>query len=88
MIKIALNTAIITNFLKKYFFPLIFGIFLIVLVSDLIFIFMQIRNNPIDPSKIVSREQKIDQSAYDQVIERDHARKASDKNINNLNNPF
>lgn len=88
MKKITLNTTFLTNFLKKYSSLIIIGLFSLILIFDLVFIFFQIKNNEIDPSKVVSREQKIDQAAYDQVLERDKNKKTPVENITELNNPF
>ena len=88
MKKITLNTNLLTNFLKKYAFLIIMGVFSLIFIFDVVFILTQIRNNQIDPSKVVSREQKIDQAAYDKVLERDKSRKLPSENIDKLNNPF
>ncbi|MFH1366709.1 MAG: hypothetical protein ABIH38_01825 [Patescibacteria group bacterium] len=88
MKKFILNTTKLTNFLNKYYYLLIVCVFCLVIIFDLIFVFLQINNNDIDPSKIVSREQKIDQTAYDQVIKRDENKKQPGENIDKLNNPF
>ena len=88
MNKITLNTSKLTNFLKKYSFLIIIGLFSLILIFDMVFIYLQIRNNEIDPSRVISREQKIDQAAYDKVLERDKNKITTRENIDSLNNPF
>jgi hypothetical protein len=88
MKKINLNADNLTNFLKKNAFLMIMILFGVILIFDVFFIYLQIRNEKIDPLKIISREQKIDQAAYDQVLARDKNKKTPSVNIDELTNPF
>lgn len=77
------------NLLKKYLYPLVFFALIGFLFYEVFFIYSNIVEGEINEIEITAREEKINVTGYNTVIEKDNNKKEVDLTIfNQLQNPF
>ncbi|MCZ2846002.1 MAG: hypothetical protein O2U61_05825 [Candidatus Bathyarchaeota archaeon] len=89
MKKLTMDKSKIVNLLKKHSLTFVTLILFIILIFDLIFIYNKIKTEKIDESIITARQEKISKEEYDDVINKNEAKKQTDlTKINQLKNPY
>ena len=75
--------------LKKYLYLIVLSVGGVIIIYNIIFIVIEIKNSQVDQSKVSATEQKVNENGYNQVIQKDNQKKeATNFDLNKLNNPF